>query len=401
MGRHQLWIAFAAVVVVAAAGAVSTRTTEARQPPPATFSADVAPILYRHCVACHRDGEMAPMPLTSFREVRPWARAIRSAVIAMDMPPWGATSDAGAIANDQRLNVREIATIVRWVDAGAPEGDSRALPPLPSADSRWKMGTPDLVLSMAEPFEIAAEPRSVYGDFPLRTSFAEDKYIRAAEVQPGNRGVTHHANVYVNDDSGNHRIASFSPGTGAKSYPPGVAKLLPAGAVLNLDMHYNPKGRASRDPGTSVALQFASEPVRQIAITAQSGSNAIDIPPGEAHYQLVGKPFVFAEDSHILSFTPRMNERGKRFYYYLVTPDGGRTMLLNVYKWRHDWVFTYVLDEPVAAPKGSRIETHAVWDNSAANKANPDPTARIKFGPEIMNGYFEYVLDGQDLSMKR
>jgi hypothetical protein len=124
--------------------------------------------------------------------------------------------------------------------------------------------------------------------------------------------VTHHANVYVNDENGSHRIASFSPGSGAKSYPPGVAKLLPKGTVLNLDMHYNPKGRATRDPGTAVALQFTNEPVRQIAITAQSGSNAIDIPPGEAHWELTGKPFVFEEDSHILSFTPRMNERGKR-----------------------------------------------------------------------------------------
>jgi hypothetical protein len=394
-----MWSALAAAVVVSLVEVTDGQPTEARQTP-VTFTADVAPILYRHCVACHRDGEMAPMPLTSFREVRPWARAIRTAVVAKDMPPWGATSDAGAIANDPSLSVSEIDTIVRWVNAGAPEGDSRALPQLPSADSRWKMGTPDLVLSMAESFEIAAEPRSVYGDFPLRTSFTEDKYICAAEVQPGNRDVTHHANVYVNDDNGSHRIASFSPGTGAKTYPPGVAKLLPAGAVLNLDMHYNPKGRAGRDPGTTVALKFASEPVRQIAITAQSGNNTIDIPPGEADYELTGKPFAFAEDSHILSFTPRMNERGKRFHYELVTPDGRRTLLLSVYKWRYDWVFTYVLDAPVAAPKGSRIETHAVWDNSAANKANPDPAARVKFGPEIMNGYFEYVVDSQNLSEK-
>jgi len=219
-------------------------------------------------------------------------------------------------------------------------------------------------------------------------------------VQPGNRDVTHHANVYVNDESGSHRVASFSPGTGAKSYPPGVAKLLPKGAVLNLDMHYNPKGRATRDPGTAVALQFTNEPVRQIAITAQSGSNAIDIPPGEAHWELAGKPFVFEEDSHILSFTPRMNERGQRFRYHLVYPDGRHTTVLNVYKWRHDWVFTYVMENPIAAPKGSRLETHAVWDNSASNKANPDPTARVKFGPEIMNGYFEYVLSGQNLRGK-
>lgn len=398
MRRRHGWTTLAAVLIVAAAGAGGSQTTEARQPPAPTFTADVAPILYRHCVSCHRDGEMAPMPLTTYAEVRPWARAIRNAVVATDMPPWGATSDAGAIANDASLSVAEIGTIVRWVGAGAPEGEARLRPSLPAADSRWKLGQPDLVLSMAEPFDIAAEPRSVYGDFPLRTSFTEDKFIRAAEVQPGNRDVTHHANVYVSDEHGTHRIASFSPGTGAKSYPPGVAKLLPRGTVLNLDMHYNPKGRAARDPGTMVALQFASGPVRQIAITAQSGTNAIDIPPGEPDYELAGTPFVFAEDSHILSFTPRMNERGKRFHYFLVTPDGRRTMLLNVYTWRHDWVFTYVMEQPIAAPKGSRLETHAVWDNSAANKANPDPTARVKFGPEIMNGYFEYVRDGQDLS---
>jgi hypothetical protein len=96
--------------------------------------------------------------------------------------------------------------------------------------------------------------------------------------------------------------------------------------------------RHSQRAGTAVALQFTNEPVRQIAITAQSGSNAIDIPPGEAHWELTGKPFVFEDDSHILSFTPRMNERGKRFRYYLVYPGGRRTMLLNVYKWRYDWV---------------------------------------------------------------
>jgi hypothetical protein len=220
MRRHQARIVAVAVGSVALAEGGFTERTEARQRPTPTFGADVAPILYEHCVACHREGEMAPMPLTTFHEVRPWARAIRTAVIATDMPPWGATSNAGAIANDPSLSVREIDTMVRWVAAGAPEGDPRVLPLLPAADSRWKMGTPDLVLSMAEPFEIAAESRSVYGDFPLRTSFAEDKYIRAAEVQPlQSRRLTHHARFGPEIMNGYFEYVIDGQNLGERSFP--------------------------------------------------------------------------------------------------------------------------------------------------------------------------------------
>lgn len=363
-----------------------------------TFTKDVAPILFEKCVSCHRTGEMGPMPLTSFAEARPWVRAIRAAVSARVMPPWLSDDPVGTFSNDPRLTDSQIATIQRWADLGSPEGPVRDLPTLPALADGWRMGTPDVVLDGGA-FTVAAQPRSVYGDIDIATTFREDRYITSAEVRPGNKAYTHHANVLVKDDAiGQARIASYSPGGGAKTYPAGVAKLLPKGATLNLDMHYNPGGQSRVDPGTRIALSFAKSQVRQIAITAQSSNNQIDIPAGEANYERVGRPFEFKEDSHILTFNPRMNERGKDIRYTLVYPDGTRKQLLSIPKWNYGWVFSYVLAEPVAAPRGSRLEAVAHWDNSAANKFNPDPAARVPFGPEILNAYFEYTIDAQDLT---
>ena len=180
------------------------------------------------------------------------------------------------------------------------------------------------------PFDVSPTGRSVYNDAQLPTSFGADKFVREAEVRLGAPSITHHANAYVQEPGGRARVASYSPGTGGKTYPDGVAKLIPAGTTLILNMHYNPKGQPGHDPGTRVGLKFATGPIRQVAITDDSSNNAIDIPPGEANYELAGKPFVFAEDSHLLTFTPRMNERGKDITYTLVRPDGSRQVLLRV-----------------------------------------------------------------------
>ena len=362
-----------------------------------TFSKDVAPILFANCATCHRTGEIGPMPLTSFAEARPWARAIRQAVTARAMPPWGADPAVGHFANDPRLSQKDVDTIAAWADGGAPEGNPRDLPALPAFAAGWQIGTPDVVLTSA-PFDVLPTGRSVYNDAKLPTDFGGDRFVREAEVRLGAPSITHHANAYVQEPGGRARVASYSPGTGGKAYPPGVAKLIPAGTTLILNMHYNPNGQRGHDPGTRVGLKFASGPIRQVAITDDSSNNAIDIPPGEANYELAGKPFEFGEDSHLLTFTPRMNERGKDITYTLVRPDGSRQVLLRVPAFNYAWVHTYVLTAPVAAPKGSRLETLAHFDNSAANRNNPDPTARVRFGPEILNAYFEYTLDAQDLT---
>ncbi len=392
-----LRVGIALVAACAGLPAVPAHAQSAPAAPAVTFTEHVAPILFARCISCHRTGEMGPMSLATFAETRPWARAIRTAVLSRAMPPWGADPHVGAFANDPRLSDADVSTIVRWADGGAAEGPATQLPALPPRVEGWTMGTPDLVLTM-QPFDIPPSNTSVIRDLPLSKTFDHDTLVQAAEVRPGVRAITHHANVLVPEGDGTNRVASFSPGEGGKRYPAGVAKLIPKGTPVALNMHYNPRGQASRDPGTIVGLQFATGPVRQIAYTAEAGTHTLDIPPGAANFAVVGQPFVFEEDTHILSLMPRMNERGKDFSYTLMLPDGTSRVLLSVPAWNIDWVFTYTLKEPVAAPKGSRLETLAHFDNSAGNKANPDPTARVKYGPEIMNGYFEYTRDAQDLT---
>ena len=320
------------------------------------------------------------MPLTSYQEARPWARAIRNKVVAREMPPWGADEGIGTFANDPRLSAEDIATIVRWVEGGVAEGDRAKLPVLPPVVEGWDLGTPDLVLAMAAPFDIPAEPRSVYGDFPLETRFGEDRFIQAAEVRPGAPEVTHHANVLVKDEGGTNRIASYSPGTGAKRYPPGVAKRLPKGTALNLNMHYNPRSQPARRSGHARRLQVHDGPVRQVAITAESGTNAIDIPPGASNHDR-RRPFVFKEDSHILTLMPRMNERGKDFQVTWSIPTEARARCcacrsgMTAGCSRMCW------------PSRSRLPWQPSRDRGAlgqlgAEPMNPNPTARVPFGPE-------------------
>lgn len=362
-------------------------------PAAVTFSRDVAPILNRSCVTCHRPGEIAPMSLTTFEAARPWARAIRTAVSSRTMPPWYADPAHGTFANDPRLSERDVTTLLAWVDGGAPEGDRADLPPSPIAGAGWTLGTPDTTLRMTAPAQVPASGTRIIADYPIDPLvFAEDTYVRSIEVLPSNRAVTHHAIVNVKDASGTQRIGGYQPGGATTTYPDGLVRMIPKGASLALNMHYNPKGTPQTDI-TTIGLVLASGRIDKVVRTAMAGTRALDIPPGAANYEAVGTPYVFGEDSHIISLLPRMNERGKDYRYTLIHPDGRAVVLLSVPKFNPDWQPSYVLKTAIAAPKGSRLETVAHFDNSAANRRNPDPTQRVVFGPEIMNGYFDFTVD--------
>ena len=384
-----------------AAGRAPIAVVSAERSAAPTFAKDVAPILYRNCVSCHRAGESAPMSLMTFAEARPWAKAIRLKVVNREMPPWGADRQHGEFANDPSLSERDMRTIAEWVDGGATEGAAKDLPVAPAFPASWKIGTPDIVIAMPSTYAIPADGPRILQDFPIATKFDEDKYVEIAEVIPGKRSHTHHAIVSVNDSTGSSRIASYLPGGPTSSLPTGVVKLIPKGAAINLNMHYNPNGVAPSDGDTKIGFKFAKGPVEKIAITAMSGTRALDIPPGEANYEAIGNPFVFKEDSHVISLLPRMNERGKDYMYTLIRPDGSAQILLKVSRFDDAWQPAYLLKTAIAAPKGSRIETIAHYDNSAANKRNPDPKRRVPYGPEIMNGYFDYTIDSQNLTTAR
>jgi hypothetical protein len=402
-----------------------------------TFNKDVAPILHANCATCHRPGEMAPMSLLTYKDVRPWAKSIREKVLNREMPPWYADPNHGEFANDPRLSQQNLDTIRAWVDSGAKEGDPKDLPPLPKfRQTGWHFGEPDVVLSMTEEASIPADGTVPYRYFAVPTNFTEDKYVQFAEIKRGDPGVVHHVIISVREPDqgplppageikfGQQRVnpespeaqrqrrerrgnnpdgmmVGWAPGMSPLTLRPGNAKLIKKGSVLIFQMHYTTNGKAAKDR-TGVGLYFAKEPVEKRMITkgvATEPRNLV-IPAGDSHFESRSS-FAFTEDVHIHMFMPHMHVRGKDFEYKLVYPDGKEKILLRVPKYDFNWQLSYFVKEPIAVPKGSRIECLAHHDNSANNKFNPDPTTTVYWGDqtweEMMIGWIDYTVDSQNL----
>jgi hypothetical protein len=392
-----------------------------------TYSKDVAPIIQKNCMACHRPGEVAPMSFMNYKEVRPWARSIREKVVTRVMPPWFADPQHGHFSNDARLSPKDIETISAWVAAGAPEGNPKDVPPNPTFAEGWQIGQPDAVLPMTVEFNIPAEGVIPYKYFAVPTNFTEDKYVQLAEIRQGDRAHVHHVIVSVRypdhgelppageikpenlgsfrrssndrpaDSDG--RLIGWAPGEAPLELRPGQAKLIKKGSTLIFQVHYTTNGEAGKDR-TSIGLIFSKTPIEKRVITAGATQANFTIPPGAANHEVKAE-FVFKEDSHIDSLHPHMHVRGKDFKYTLVYPDGREQDLLSVPKWDFGWQLTYVLKEEIAAPKGSKLVCVAHYDNSINNKFNPDPAATVRWGDqtweEMMIGYVDYTLDKQDL----
>jgi len=365
------------------------------------FSKDVAPILFTHCVECHRAGEVAPMALTSYKEVRPWAKAIRDRVVARTMPVWLADSHYGSFRNDPRLSQSEIDTIVRWVVNGAPEGDAKDTPALPKFEEGWRLGKPDLIVDMGTDFDVPAEGVVPYKGFTVPSGFREDKWISAAEVRPGNRAVVHHVMLYVQesgrpaggDDLG-ELLTAYTPGEPPMKFAPGVAKLVKAGANFWFQVHYTPDGKASKDR-SYVGLYFSKRPVKYRAFTVNATSVLFRIPPGDPNYE-VKSSWTASEDVQLVGLMPHMHFRGKDFKYTISSPDGRQEVVLYVPKYDFNWQLQYDFKDYLKVPKGSRIDCVAHFDNSANNRFNPDPAQEVRWGDqtweEMMIGWIVYVV---------
>jgi hypothetical protein len=430
---------FVAVMMLAVAANQATTANSGTL----TFSKDIAPIVYSKCVTCHRPGEMAPMSLVQYKEVRPWAKSIREKVVSREMPPWYADPNHGQWANDMSLTPAQIEAIRLWVDTGAKEGDPRQLPAAPKfTDSDWKFGKPDVVLSMTEEAVIPADGSVPYKYYVIPTNFTEDKYVQFAQIKRGEPSVVHHVIVSTREPgstplppageiqfnrqqfnpeaardpqrensqaqqgvrSSDGQVIGWAPGMSPLTLKPGQAKLIKKGSVLIFQMHYTTNGVAAKDR-TGVALWFAKDPVEKRMITRGIATDArqLVIPPGEAHFESRSS-FTFTEDIHIDSFMPHMHVRGKDFQYKLIFPDGREKILLRVPKYDFNWQLSYFAKEPIAVPKGSRLECVAHHDNSTNNKYNPDPTTTVRWGDqtweEMMIGWIDYTLDSQNLRLQ-
>jgi hypothetical protein len=383
--------------------------SQGRQPAPAaaratvTYAKDVAPILFKNCTSCHRASMSAPMSLMSYDEVRPWARAIKQRVVNREMPPWSADPAHGRFKNDPSLPQKEIDTIVAWVDSGAAKGNDGDMPPTPQYVDGWTIGTPDAVFTMAEAYSVPAEGTIPYQYIRIPTNLAEDRWLQAIEIRPGDRRVVHHVIASAQPAGGNARdertagrtsLGGITPNKPGVVYEPGVARLLRANSEIILQMHYTTIGEATTDR-TSVAVIYAKEPPQRMIAGGNIMNFRFAIPPGAASHE-VSASRTFADDVLLLTMTPHMHVRGKDMTYTAKYPDGRSEILLRVAKYDFNWQHSYELSEPKRLPKGTVLEVTAHFDNSAANPFNPDPTATVRWGDqtweEMMIGFYSTVV---------
>ncbi|MEP7272760.1 MAG: hypothetical protein ABI882_14760, partial [Acidobacteriota bacterium] len=288
-----------------------------------------------------------------------------------------------------------INAISSWVDAGARQGDDKDLPTAPTFVEGWVIGTPDLVLSMKEEYSVPADGTVPYLYFRIPTNFTEDRWVKAVEIKPGDRRVVHH--VIASLEDGDRKrvggLGGITPNKTAIISPPGSARLVRAGSVILLQIHYTTMGEATKDR-TSVGLIFTKERPKIVLGGGNALNTGFAIPAGAAHHE-VRASTTFQEDSYLYSMMPHMHVRGKDFTYTAVFPDGRTQIVLHVPKYNFDWQLDYALKTPLFLPKGTKLECVAHFDNSPGNKYNPDPGRIVRWGDqtweEMMIGWYTTV----------
>lgn len=351
-----------------------------------TYHRDVLPVLQKNCQSCHRPGEAAPVSFLTYKETRPWAKAIREAVRTRKMPPWFADPHIGAFANDRSMSQADIDLVTRWVDAGAPEGNPENAPAPERFVEGWGIGKPDLIVEMPKEFDVPSNGTIEYTYFRVPTNFTEDKWIQMVEARPGNRAVVHHVVVFVrepgskwmkdvpagspfvpskaNGDNGGGMgefLVGYAPGAMPSIMRPGQAKLIKAGSDVVLQMHYTANGKSEKDR-TRVGFVFAKEPPRERVMTLAVTTNKFVIPPGAGNHR-VDASITLQQDSTLESFFPHMHLRGKAFEFRVVYPTGEKRELLRVPHYDFNWQLSYYPAKPVVLPKGSTLEATAWYDN--------------------------------------
>jgi len=448
MTRKILAAVTLCVLAVCAIARVQAQGSSGAQTTP-TFSKDVAPILYKNCTNCHRPGEIGPMSLLSYQDARPWAKSIATRVAAGTMPPWHADPTYGEFSNDRRLSEKDRAMILAWANQGAPEGNPQDLPSAPQYTDGWQLGKPDAVFAMGEDYPVPPSGTIEYKYFEVPTNFTEDKFVQAFEVRPGDRSVVHHVIVFARQPAkpapageakqgeakpkpkppiefapgmdipkdeevaaakrapANDRpepkgnpgafVAAFAPGQAVRVYQEGTAIRIPAGATLIFQMHYTASGNATTDR-TKIGMTFAKAKPRQEVIVAALLNGNFTLPAGSPDTR-VDAQMTLNRDMTVWSILPHTHVRGKRWQVAATYPDGHTEMLLAVPKYDFNWQTDYVYKQPLKLPAGTKVTTSAWYDNSAANKSNPDPTADVHWGDqtwqEMQFTAFAFTIDPQ------
>ena len=393
-----------------------------------TFNRDVLPILQKNCQSCHRPGQVAPMPLLTYQQTRPWSKAIKAAVLTKKMPPWPADPRYGHFLNDRSLKPDDVSALVAWVDGGSIEGNASDKPP----DVEWKDGwaiQPDVVITLP-PIRVPAKGVVDLTDITIPSGFKKDTWIASIEIRPSNPSVVHHvvlaiephtedteygvsSEVTKRDPEGvaikkiskkdslrslTELDAAYLPGNAFTDYSlHNSAKLIPAGSDLLIQAHYTTNGTAATDE-TQIGFRLTKAPPdRQFVTvrpTALRDGTHFRIPAGDPNWES-STEIVFNQDARIVWFLPHMHLRGKDMEYRLLSPGHEPQTLLRV-KWDFNWQYEYDLEEPIAVSKGSKLQIIAHFDNSANNPLNPNSGRDVRWGDqtweEMMVAWFGAVV---------
>ena len=381
-----------AVVLIAALGVMATPSSAVAQDD-VTFSKDIAPILQRSCQDCHRTGSIAPMSLLTYDDARPWARSIKDKVVTRSMPPWYIDKNIGVqtFKYDYSLTDEEIDTIATWVDNGAPRGNPADLPPPKQFRdiAEWRIGEPDWVVEIPEPFVIPAEGPNWWGDLISDSGMTEDRWVKAVETKPSLGGfpVVHHAVTSMQDpeseeDDDYSFLNEYALGKNGDIFPEGTGRQIKAGAKIKFNMHYAPNGIETTDR-TRVGIQFYPKgvvPERKLISAHVGDDEDLDIPAGASNVRHDGF-YRLKENAHITAFQAHLHNLGKRQCLEAILPDNTKE-ILSCADWDFGWHIVYNYEDNVAPllPKGTILHVTSWHDNSDANRWNDDPTNWAGFG---------------------
>ena len=383
-----------------------------------TFNEQIAPIVYNKCAGCHRAGESAPFPLTSYKEIAKRGPLIAGVTQSRYMPPWTAAPSSFAYRDERRLSDDQIALIQAWVKQGMPEGDPAKTPVLPAFPVGWQLGQPDLIVSFPREYHIPAEGPDIYRDFVIPVGLAEDKWLRAVEVRPTALKAIHHM-LYYADPSGSMReqdrseslpgfsglglprgtisLGVWAGGTQPHFLPDGVARPFPKGSDLIIQEHFHPTGKEEVEK-TVVGLYFAKQaPERRmlsIQLPIEFGFFAgIQIPAGEKNYS-VRDSFTLPIDVDAFGVSAHAHFIGKSMKLTATLPTGETKVLLDIPNWDFAWQDGYIFRDMVALPKGTRLDGEVSWDNSASNPRNPStPPVPVAWGEQSRDEMGSVTLD--------
>lgn len=372
-----------------------------------TYHREVSRIMQSHCVECHRRDGAGPFSLETMAGVLENAGMIKKQVMRGAMPPWfaakGAAEKESPWRNDCSLAEQDKKDLLAWLDSDRPAGDPKDAPVPRSFASSWTIGEPDAVFQLPKPFLIKAEGTMPYQHAVVETSFPEDRWVQAYEILPTAPSVVHHVIVRVHpkgskigrsEEGREGYWAAYVPGNTHRVLPEGFAKKLPAGATISFQMHYTPNGRAVEDQ-LRIGLKFSKEPPRNEVHVVAVAHGKLNIPAGAAnHVEMREQPV--PTDMMFTGYMAHMHVRGKAFKYEVTHPDGRSEVLLDIPRYDFNWQLAYDYKQPKFIPRGSVVKITAVYDNSAGNPANPDPTKVVRWGSqtfdEMMIGYIEHVV---------